>query len=73
MAVLVTASGVYPICGSLKCRPRASPRSDAIHVLLSVQTWMRGASPRMTSKTYLLGCHVNQEVARSLMSASGST
>ena len=32
MAGLVTASRVYPICGSPLCGSRASPTSDAIHV-----------------------------------------
>src|SRR5260370_42626386 len=64
MAGLVTASRVYPTCGTHMCGPRASPRSDAIHVLLAEQqTWMPGTSPGMTA----------QGLAQPLYSAAGNS
>jgi hypothetical protein len=49
MAGLVNASRVYSTCVTQQCGPRASPRSDVIHVLVAARkTWMRGTSPRMT-------------------------
>jgi hypothetical protein len=46
------ASRVYPTCGTRRCGPRASPRSDAIHPFDELKVFSMDArvKPRMTSR-----------------------
>jgi hypothetical protein len=65
----VTASRMYPTCGSFLCGSRASPTSGAIHVFTcrrAVKTWMPATSAGMTVERPLFGHDVENSMSPDL-------